>query len=622
MDKTASFRGRGANRKRFPTRLVFILLILVIAIGLPVRGIYLSAKQLSRSSKILVAGAKQENLDQVKEGIVATKAAVDGLNGSLNFLIWLRLVPFIGGYYDDMAQISRAAGYELEAAKLISDSLDPYKGELGLTGQPKEGQDKIAQATKILDKILPNIDKIEPLLNKARKEVEGIDTGKYPETIKSTKLRGRLEEVKNLIIGADLAFSENRSLLEAAPSILGEGTPKTYLLLFQNDKEIRATGGFLTAYAFLRLDNGNLTTTSSDDIYRLDERLLKTCLTKICPLTPPAPIVKYLPEANGKPRSAWSMRDSNISPDFPTSVGEFERMYNMLGDKVQFDGIIAIDTQVVEELIAVTGPIDVFGTNYSADKDKRCNCPNVIYELEHYAEVASKGEEDRKAILGALMQQLIARLLGSGADKVPSLLTVGAKMAEDKHVMFFMHDQKVQQAFSKLDWTGEIETPSGDYLHINDSNFAGGKSNLYVDEKVTDEVSISLGQVKHKLTIEYKNPQPFNTWLNGILRDYVRVYVPIGSELLSSKGSDDPVNKIDDEALNKTYFEAFVVVRPQNSRTLSLEYTTPLKVSGKDYSLFIQKQPGAKDHKYVVKVNGSKKSEFDLTTDKQLNLSF
>jgi len=318
------------------------------------------------------------------------------------------------------------------------------------------------------------------------------------------------------------------------------------------------------------------------------------------------------------------MRDSNLSPDLPTSLQQFERMYEMLGDGISFDGIFTIDTQVVEELIAVTGPIDVLGTTYSAEKDKRCNCPNVIYELEHYAEITAKGESDRKAILGALMQQLMAKLLTLGPDQLPTLLNTTIKLANDKHLMAYMHNGKIQQSFSKLNWTGEIKRdPEGDYLHLNDSNFAGGKSNLYVDEKVTLEITTTKdGSAKHKITIEYKNPQPYNTWLNGILRDYVRIFVPKGSVLTDSKGSAEKVTTALDNDLNKIYFEAFVVVRPQNSLTLSLEYTSPVKVTEKNYPLLIQKQPGAKNHKYIVKINGNKKAEFDLTSDKQLDLTF
>lgn len=615
----------GGSSKKKGGKLRFYLLVFFVIVGIvvPAWGSYNAVKELNKHGRLIVAAAKTQNLDEMRSGLKGTKSATNNLNTYLNFLVWMRLIPYFGTYYSDLKHFVTAASYQLEAAETIMVSLDPYKNELGLTGQPNPTMDKVVQATKILDKVLPSLNKIEPSFRKARQEVEDIDTGKYPDKVGSIFLRSRLEEAKNLIVGADIAVSQNKQLLEVAPSLLGQPNPKNYLLLFQNDKELRATGGFITAYAFLRMDKGNLATTASDDIYRLDERLLQTCQNKICPLTPPAPIVKYLPEANGKPRQAWSMRDSNLSPDLPTSIEEFERMYRMLGDKVEFDGIITIDTQVVEELIVVTGPIEALGTTYSASTDKRCNCPNVIYELEHYAEIASKGEADRKAVVGALMQQLLGRLLAIGPERMPTLINTGVKLANDKHVMLYMHDAKTQAALSKINWTGEIKTPEGDYLHLNDSNFAGGKSNLYVEEKVTLEINIDKeGQVKNKVTIEYKNPQPFNTWLNGILRDYVRLYVPQGSKLVVSKGSDEQVKEQLDKGLDKTYFEAFITVRPQNSRVLSFEYTLPEKVSGKNYPLLIQKQPGAKDHKYTIKINGNKKAEFELTSDKELNLSF
>lgn len=611
------------NKKTWLIRGLVVLVILFVTVYLPMRKIYQASRSVVRDGRVILAGIKQENLDQIKTGMSSTKDSIDAMNGSLNWLFWLRFIPFLGGYYSDVKHLAVAAQYEMDAGQQAVAILEPYKNEIGLNGQPTPGQDKIAQAVKVLDKLLPSLDKIEPKLKKARDEVVEINTDKYPESIGSTRIKSQLEKVKAFIIGADLAVADHRDALQFAPSMLGQPEPKTYLLLFQNDKELRATGGFITAYAFLKIESGHLSATTSDDIYRLDEKLLKVCETRICPLTPPAPIVKYLPEANGKPRTAWSMRDSNLSPDLPMSAKEFERMYSFLGDSTRYDGIITIDTQVVEELIALTGPIDVFGTTYSAGTDKRCNCPTVIYELEHYSEVAAKGENDRKAVLGTLMQQVLGKLLSSGADKLPDLIVTGSELANSKHVMFYMHDQNAQLALSKLGWTGEIKSFGGDYLHINDSNFAGGKSNLYVEENVALEITTdSSGNVKDKVTIEYKNPQPFNLWLNGILRDYVRIYVPRGSKLISSKGSDDPVNSVDDSDLNKTYFDAFVTVRPQNSRVLSFEYTTPAKASGKNYPLMIQRQPGAKDYQYIVKLNGRTRESFKLTTDSQFNLPF
>jgi len=617
MDR--SYKGSRGSQGRMGKRILVVLVILLIALVVPGFFIYLGVKEISSHGKSVVAAYKNQNFDQLKNEVGAVKAGLKKTNLALNFLFWLRIIPILGGYYSDAKDFASGAVEEMIALDSILKNLAGSKAELGFDSHPKSGPDRVTQAVKILDKSLPYLDKVQSNLSKAAEDVKNIDTNKYPDKFKGKTLRKNLEVFKNFILGAAVAVKDGKEALSIAPPALGVASAKNYLLLFQNDKEIRSTGGFMTAYATLTINNGQVSATTSDDIYRLDEKLLHVCLTKICPLTPPAPIVKYLPEVSGKVRSAWSMRDSNISPDLPTAAKEFERMYQMLGEGLPFDGIIYIDSQVVEELIEVTGPIDVFGTKYSAEIDKRCNCPNVIYELENYAEVAAKGEKDRKAILGVLMQQILARSVGADVEKLPQLVETIAQLANHKHVMFYMHDPKVQDALSKLNWTGEVKAYDGDYLHINDSNFAGGKSNLYVEQTVTQEINIKNGEVRKKITIEYKNDQPFNTWLNGINRDYVRFYVPKGSKLVSSKGSEDPVTTIEDD-LGKTVFEAFIQVRPQNSRKLEIEYTILYQPKG-EYKLLIQKQPGAKDFHYKIKLNGSQKADFKLETDREFKFN-
>lgn len=599
-------------------RLILLLIILGVAIFLPAKVIYENVKQAQIHVKALSSAYQQQNFGQIADQISATKDSVGKINTSLNFLVWLKIIPIVGGYYSDAKGFASAGEEDLTAIDNIFKELKPSEKELGFLGTPIAGQDRISQAIKVLDKATPLLDKNKDYFKKAKDDVAGIDTNKYPENFRGINLKADLTTAKDLISGVDYTVTQGSEALHIAPAALGYPEGKDYLMLFQNDKELRPTGGFMTAYADIKMNKGQITANTSDDIYRLDEQLLKVCQNKICPLTPPAPIAKYLPEVDGKPRKAWSIRDSNLSPDVPTSAAQFEKMYSLLGQGLPFDGIIYIDSQVVEALIEVTGPIEVLGTKYSSDVDPRCNCPNVIYELESYAEIAAKGSNDRKAVLGVLMQQILAKLVGSDVQKIPQVVDSIVHLANAKHIMFYMHDNKTQTALSNLNWTGQIKTSQGDYLHINDANFAGGKSNLYLDEKVTQEISIKNGQVSNKLTIEYKNPQKFGIWLNGINRSYVRVYVPEGSKLVSSKGSDDPVNTIED--LGHTTFEAFVVTRPQNSRVLELQYTIPYQPNGQ-YKLMVQKQPGAKDFDYTVKINGSQKSNFELDSDKMFNFN-
>ncbi|MFI5265481.1 MAG: hypothetical protein ACHQT7_01925, partial [Candidatus Levyibacteriota bacterium] len=136
----------------------------------------------------------------------------------------------------------------------------------------------------------------------------------------------------------------------------------------------------------------------------------------------------------------------------------------------------------------------------------------------------------------------------------------------------------------------------------------------------------SGGQITHTLTISYKNPQPYSDCnladgelcLNATLRNFQRIYVPLGTTLNSSKGSEVKVTTNTD--LGKTDFEAFLTVNPLGAAKIVYDYTLPFKVSGKTLPLLIQKQPGTDAVPYQIYVNGNLFDSFNLTTDKQLEI--
>lgn len=52
--------------------------------------------------------------------------------------------------------------------------------------------------------------------------------------------------------------------------ILGFDEPQRYLVLLQNNNEIRPTGGFPGSYAALTIDKGKITDFKVDDVYNPD----------------------------------------------------------------------------------------------------------------------------------------------------------------------------------------------------------------------------------------------------------------------------------------------------------------------------------------------------------------
>jgi len=327
------------------------------------------------------------------------------------------------------------------------------------------------------------------------------------------------------------------------------------------------------------------------------------------------------------------LRDMNWSPDFEESMKLFSDEIQKVGIK-NIDGIVGVDTQLLVYLLDVIGPIGVSGYgNFSTQIVPECNCPQVIYELESFADVegpivwsenvpgkivyAPANYENRKKIIGPLMNSILANAMGQPKEKLPALFQAGFKSLEEKHVLLYMFDESLEKAINDFHIGGKIESSNGDYLHINDANLGGRKSNLYITQEVNQEIRKAKdGTIEKTLTITYKNPAPYDGWLNSVLPNWVRVYVPTGSELISSEGLEEKTSPY--EEFGKTVFAGYFKLRPQGVAKVVFTYKLSNKVKG-DYELFIQKQPGTANPLYTLKM-GKVEEEFYLRSDKIIKL--
>jgi hypothetical protein len=168
----------------------------------------------------------------------------------------------------------------------------------------------------------------------------------------------------------------------------------------------------------------------------------------------------------------------------------------------------------------------------------------------------------------------------------------------------------------------------GDYLHINNANLGGQKSNLFTTQTVEEEYTVDKeGTITKTVTLEYENSFPPSDCnlergglcLNAELRNWLRIYVPKGSKIVESKGSEVKMTTYDE--LGKTVFDGFLTVRPLGKKTFSITYTLPFKLEdGSDLPVLIQKQPGTDGTPYSITVNGKKKEDFSLFADKEFVL--
>lgn len=595
-----------------------IFIILVALIFYTIFGVItaISARAALSTGKKAIGAAKLQDLDATKAYLRDTKKDLERTRTLLYVYTPLRFVPIIGWYVADAQRGVNAAISGTNAASTLAEAITPYADVLGLKGEGTflggTAQERLAKAVETLGLISPQIDDVGRDLANSREEVEKIQSWRYPNILPGNP-GDKVELAKTTIINLESLIVDTKPLLLVLPKIMGQDGEKKYLVLFQNDKELRPTGGFITAYAIFRVEKGVIASEGSSDIYNLDNTLLKR-------IPAPDPIVKYLTNV-----SNLNLRDSNLSPDYLVSMKQFEELYNSTSDAKDIDGIIALDTQFVLTLIEVLGPIDAYGTSFTTENVQACECPQIIYELERYADEPVAYEKgSRKDIIGVLMQQMMDKAFNAPKSQWPNLMGAAIESLRRKHLLLYFHDQETQEAVEKINFAGRLHQYDGDFLHINETNFGGAKSNLYIGQKVKQTAKKGKdGTIEKKVTIEYKYPRRMDNCglerqgglcLAGIYRDWIRVYVPKGSTLTKASGTEVEITATED--LNKTVFEGFFTVRPEGTAKIEIEYTVPLKVDNQ-YKLLIQKQPGVEGHTYEIEAFGKKHKAFPLDTDKE-----
>lgn len=623
-----------------PLGFLIVLAVLLGLMLLPLRSVISRARWVMTSGRELAGAIKSQDLEKSKTALWENRKQLTSLNLEYKKLTPLTLVPILGAYVGDGQHAINAGFAGLDAVEKAIAALEPNADLLGLKGKSTfvqgNADERIQIAVKTMNILIPQINEMATSVDTLRREIDAIDPDRYPEKIGKTVLRSKLVATKELINNWANLFVNAQPLLVNLPKMLGEPNERRYLVLFQNDKELRATGGFITAYAQFRLVRGKAILERSDDIYALDAAKRKS-------FSAPPEILKFHKNVYN-----LNLRDSNLSPDFKLSMQKFMELYETVSGREKIDGIWAVDTHVLVEALKILGPSTVYGREFSSEVDKRCDCPKAVYELEDYStRPVGYVREARKDIIGVLLHSILQKALGVSPSKYwGQLFQMILTEINQKHVLAYFVDPAAQKAAESFNLAGRVMTASDtaalmqykegngwDYLHINQSNMGGAKANMFVSSKFSKDTKINNdGTLTTKLTIEYKNPYPGSDCglesgglcLNAPLRNWIRIYVPLNSKLLDSQGAQSvkdakPVALETYDGLNKTVFEGFLIVNPLGTAKLELSYTSPVKSNGK-YRLLLQKQPGTDGQEVTLKIDGKDRKKFNLTTDIEIVL--
>ncbi|MDO8622134.1 MAG: DUF4012 domain-containing protein [bacterium] len=430
----------------------------------------------------------------------------------------------------------------------------------------------------------------------------------------------------------DRAIGELRRaerLLPILKALGGIDRPRRLLLAFQNPAELRPTGGFIGSVALVDVADGSVETLElpgggSYDISGISRLRV----------VPPEPL-RLL-------RDTWQFQDANWFPDFPTSARKLRSLYEASGGPT-VDAVVAVNAPLLERILELTGPIVAGGKTFSSTA-----AVAMLTNTIESDDARATGQP--KAILAELAPEIFHRLLAITTDGAPTqrlqLLDQLLRALDERDVLLAFTDDAVQSTVIEARWSGEVRTTPRDYLFVTHANIGGGKSDAVIRDDLTHTASIlEDGSVVNTVVITRAHagtPAPPNApaseRLAGLANvDYVRLYVPRGSTLLTADGfapppasafEPIPTDAIPDrlllstelaaaidpasgaritEEFGKTAFAGWMQIPPGETRTLRFVYRLPWQyertrpgivrkemADPQSYSLLVQKQSGTR----------------------------
>ncbi len=557
------------------------------------------------STSISAKAQLQESLQSLQANnfaaaVVSASEAADNLGAAYGRLetlednFWVKRSNSLLTQVKDLEYMVKTA--EVLAKSLSTGATIGEKVKAVLEDQPGvsfsdlKKEDKTA-VLKLIYESVPDLNGIKANLDLTLMNLKKVDNSGFFGPLQKQMALAHSE----LQTGAEL-MSKTITLSQLLPVLAGYPNSSNYLVLLQNSDELRPTGGFLGTLGVMQTNLGDLVNFRTSDAYHLD---MPASLDPNFKVAPPAPMAKYL----GTDR--WFLRDSNWSPDWPTSAQKIQWFYGAeakynsdpaIKNTPKFDGVVAITPRLVTDLLYLVGPITVGGQEYNKD-----NFTNLLqYEVEMAYRDKGVSEWDRKKVIGDIMKELKTRLFALPADRYLDLMNTLNTNIEKKNILFYFNDPQAQITASSLNWGGEIKAVPGDYLMLVDANLAAFKTDRVMEKNLSYSVEQKDGGTIAKVVMTYKHTGGFD-WKTTRYRSYVRIYVPLGSELIKAEGISDGVVSKGEEDFGrpeaaKTYFGGFVSIEPGQSDTLTFEYRLPEKITtaidAGSYSLYFQKQPG------------------------------
>ncbi len=614
--------------KRSGIALGILATFLLMFLGWKGWGLYQHLKVIEQKVNALETylnpAPKLEQIPQIADQVHKLRAELDRFQIEAEPYLWMApytgWIPKYGGTLSQAEDLLTLAGNLTTAADEGLTAIAPVINTSLTNDQPLEVMDLILQ----LQEASPQLLNAQVALAQAQAARERIDVDLLIPRIKSV-VTDRIDPLFDSISGA-FPMEDALTMVRIAPQLLGSGKagPQTYLILMQNEDELRPTGGFLTAAGSAVVKDGKLISINIESSDLVDD------LSKAYPV-PPWQFEQFMNI------EMLLFRDSNWFTDFPTTASWAEYFYSYSRSSSS-DGVIAMDMHVIVRLLEVLGPVRVEGV------DLPINHENVLEYMRSAEQAPPKGVQgkwDRKQFISRLAEPLLEKILNARGGTWTKLVPVLMELLDEKHILLQFDNEEAAKLLGRRDWDGAVRIPANsDFLMAVDTNMGYNKTNALMETGYEYEVDLTdptlptslllVRQTNHsqsdlpcnrELTVKFniessrsaQIPEPIYN-MDECHWGYLRVYSPAGIKLIRSNpreisaeatmlGETIPARTDDlgsEDILGAQVYGVMVITPTKGITTTEFEYGLPKEVvseeDGKNnawvYRLTIQKQPG------------------------------
>ncbi|MEW5989443.1 MAG: DUF4012 domain-containing protein [Chloroflexota bacterium] len=490
--------------------------------------------------------------------------------------------------------------------------------------------------TGSLPALLEQLDRAQPDLALAGLALQRVAAARASLT-NVEQLPGRLQ---SLLGPLDEWLPFAQQALRAAPSlpaILGRDGPRTYLIIAQNEDEVRPTGGFISGVGLLVLDRGQIASLEFRDAYTVDNWRNQPYDL------PPEPMFNFMG------LELFTFRDSNFWPDFPTSAEKAIELYEY-GQGVRADGVLALDQQFLVLLISAIGPLPV------AELETTLTGDTVIPALRQaWREPVEEGGrswiQTRKSFMGPVAAAIRGRLESDLASlDLVNLARTLLYALDTKHLQLYVREPAAAAVLSELGWDGRLANPGPqDVLMVVETNMGYNKTNAVVGSSLNYDVTLTAdGSGRASLFAHYLNSATgdgrpcqqgtlytpdvtYETLTQGCYWNYLRVYAPAGSQLLEASNHPAPADaflngrawaglaQTESDSSGLAVFSNFLLLPMGESASATFTYQLPETIVQPigdqwQYQLTVHKQAGLRPQPTVITVQLPAGAQFVAAT--------